>query len=277
MKTAQAALRAAIGRLRDAGVGDPAGDARHLLAAVLEIDRSRVTLMLPDPISEEVEAAFDQAIEKRANRQPVSHITGKRAFFGRQYRVTPDVLDPRPETELLVDSALNTGAKRILDLGTGSGAILISYLSDMHNAVGTGCDVSERALNIARENAENLGVIGRVDFVLSDWFSAITGKFDLIVSNPPYISEQEMSTLSPEVAKWEPEVALTPGGDGLGAYRIIVAQAKEFLLPKGWLMVEIGALQGKKVSGLFANSGFNDITILQDVDGRDRVVSGRRS
>lgn len=266
------ALRAAQARLDGAGVPDAARDARVLLAHATGLAPDRLLFSLADPMPPAAAALYDAAIAARARRQPVSQITGQRLFWGRRFRVTPDVLDPRPETEVLVAAALEQPFRQVLDLGTGTGAILLSLLGDCPQARGLGADLSPAALDVARGNAAALGLVARADFVLSDWFAAIAGRFDLIVSNPPYIAADEMPGLSPEVRDWEPHLALTPGGDGLDPYRIIAAGVGAHLVPGGRLLVEIGPTQGAAVAGLFAAAGLTGVMIRPDLDGRDRVV-----
>ncbi|MFD1912354.1 peptide chain release factor N(5)-glutamine methyltransferase [Halodurantibacterium flavum] len=268
-------LPAAIAQLRKAGVEGAPRDARILLAHALGIEADRLTLALHDPLPEGAADRFAAAVEARCRRQPVSQIIGWRDFFGRRFRVTPDVLDPRPETETLVAAALEQPFSRVLDLGTGSGAILLSLLAET-DATGTGVDLSVPALEVARDNASRLGLEARAEFLVSDWFEDVSGRFDLVVSNPPYITITEMEKLSPEVRAWEPHLALTPGGDGLDAYRRIGARVREYLEPGGRLMVEIGAAQGADVAEIFKAAGLAGITILPDLDGRDRVVAAAR-
>jgi release factor glutamine methyltransferase len=207
--TGNEALRLAIPRLQAAGIPDAPRDARALLAHAAGIPPDRLTLHLADPLPPEAEAAFAQAITRRANREPVSHITGTRLFWGRAFRVTPDTLDPRPETEILVQEALKEPFLKLLDLGTGTGCILLSCLLGMPMAQGIGTDIHPATLTVAEDNARTLTLAKRARFLLSDWFTAIPGRFDLIVSNPPYIAEDEMAALSPEVLH-EPRRALTP-------------------------------------------------------------------
>ena len=271
----QPALRAAADRLDAAGVPDAMRDARLLLAHALGIGSDRLTLHLRDAPQAEQLARFQALVAARAARAPLSHLTGQRLFWGRPFRVTPDVLDPRPETEALVVLALAEPFARVLDLGVGSGAILLSLLADRPTATGTGADVSAAALAVARGNAQALGVAARADFVLSDWCAQISGAYDLIVSNPPYIALSEMAALSPEVREHEPHLALTDGGDGLAAYRAIAAQAPAHLAPGGRLLVEIGASQGQAVAAILVSAGLSDVTIHPDLDGRDRVVAAR--
>jgi release factor glutamine methyltransferase len=201
---------------------------------------------------------------------------GARAFWGREFRVTRDVLDPRPETETLVALALAEPFARVLDLGTGSGCILVTLLAERPGAQGVGTDISPQALLIAGENAARHGVEGRVVLTPSDWFADIGGRYDLIVSNPPYIAEGEMAGLAPEVRDFEPRGALTDEGDGLGAYRVLAAGAPGHLAPGGRLLVEIGPTQGAAVSRLFAEAGLERVAVHPDLDGRDRVVAARR-
>jgi len=273
--TAAEALRAAIQRLTDAAIPDAPRDARRLLAFAMGIAPDRVSLHLPDPISPMQAAAFDTAIADRIARRPVSQITGTRQFFGQTFRVTADTLDPRPETEILVAAALERPFVKMLDLGTGTGCILLSCLAAMPFATGTGTDRSAAALTVAAGNAETLGLAKRARFRQADWFSGISGKFDLIVSNPPYIAEAEMAGLAPEVRDWEPHLALTPGGDGLDAYRAIAAGAGARLMPGGRLGLEIGPTQAGAVTALLTAAGFESVEVRPDLDARDRVILAR--
>lgn len=261
-------------RLEAAGVPAPHGDAMALMAHAFDsLPRYALYTELARPLPDDVAARFTAAIEARLARQPVAQIIGRRAFWKHDFRVTPDTLDPRPETETLVAEALRLPWRSVLDLGTGTGAILISLLAERPGASGLGVDLSPAAAQVARGNAARLGVVA--DVAVSDWFSAVTGRFDLIVSNPPYIAAAEMPDLSPEVREWEPRMALTDEADGLTAYRAIVAGAGAHLTPGGALAVEIGPAQGAAVAGLFAAAGLSGVSIRPDLDGRDRVVIGR--
>lgn len=271
---AGAALRAATLRLAAAGVEGAARDARLLLAHALGVDPARVALALDAPLGAAADA-FAAAVAARADRRPLSHVTGRRAFFGRSFRVTPDVLDPRPDTEALVALALAEPFARVLDLGTGSGCILITLLAERPDAAGLGTDISAAALAVAAANAADHGLAGRAEFRMADWFDGLTGTFDLIVSNPPYIAAAEVPTLAPEVLH-EPHGALSPGGDGLAAYRAIAAGAAAHLAPGGRLLVEVGASQGRAVSGILSAAGWTGIAVRPDLEGRDRVVLARR-
>jgi release factor glutamine methyltransferase len=265
-------MAAATARLRAAGVTDPARDARVLLAHAARIEASRVTLIAPEELQSEVAERYEQLIALRAIRVPVSHLIGEREFYGRRFKVSRDVLDPRPETEILIEAALAQPFSRLLDLGIGSGCILVTLLAEQVQATGLGVDISEAACLQASANAVLHRVEPRTDIRQSDWFANVEGRFDLIVSNPPYIALEEMDDLSEEVRGHEPGIALTDGGDGLGAYRQIAAQAPAHLLPEGRLLVEIGPTQGQAVSDMFAAAGLHGITVLRDLDGRDRVV-----
>lgn len=270
--TGAEALRAAVVRLRAGGIEDAPLDARVLLAHALGIAPDRLTLHLPDEMTAPQVRAYEEALVARASRQPVAQIIGQRQFWGMTFRVTKDTLDPRPDTEALVVEAVKAPFMSMLDLGTGTGCILLACLKSMPFARGLGVDISVAALEVARGNALALGLDKRAGFRASDWFSDVPGRFDLIVSNPPYIAADEMAALQPEVRDWEPHLALTPGGDGLAPYRIIARGAPARLMAGGRLMVEIGPTQGAAVAAMFAAEGLEDIRILPDMDGRDRVV-----
>lgn len=270
---AQDALRRAIPQLQEAGIEDAARDARVLLAHALGIGHDRLTLKLQDEMTLPQEAVYDAALTARKARQPVAQITGRRLFWGLSFRVTRDVLDPRPETETLVAEALAHPFLKMLDLGTGSGCILLSCLKGMPMARGLGTDISDAALQVAMGNTRDLGLEARARFRKADWFSGVTGSYDLIVSNPPYIAAEEMPALAPEVRDWEPHLALTPGGDGLDPYRMIARGAPARLMPGGRLLVEIGPTQGAAVMAHFRQAGLDEVRILPDMDGRDRVVA----
>lgn len=275
MTTVGAAMAAAVPRLAAAGVDGAARDARVLMAHALGIGPDRVLLAAGDPLPPGAAAAFAAAVAARLRRQPVAQITGRRLFWGRPFRVTPDVLDPRPETETLIAAALEAPFARVLDLGTGSGAILCTLLAERPGATGLGSDLSAAALAVAQGNAQALGLGARAAFRQADWWAGIEGRFDLIVSNPPYIAAAEMAGLAPEVRDWEPHLALTPGGDGLDAYRAICAGAPAHLAPGGRLLLEIGPAQGAAVAALARAAGLPQVAVLPDMDGRDRVVTAR--
>ena len=266
-------VRDAASRLEAAGIDGGAREARLLLAHVSGMSPARLSAEMSESAGPELIGEMDKVVARRCARAPMSHITGKRLFYKHEFQVTPDVLDPRPETEALVSAALQLPWARVLDLGTGSGAIILSLLAERAEATGIATDLSLAALGVAQANAEALGLAARCELILSDWFTNITGRFDLIVSNPPYIANGEMPDLAPELS-FEPRMALTDGADGLSAYRAICAGAGAYLTPGGWLMVEIGWQQGKGVAALMRDAGLKNIRILPDLDGRDRVVQG---
>ncbi|GGC01852.1 release factor glutamine methyltransferase [Marivita lacus] len=269
------ALTRAVAQLRNAGIDDPARDARRLLSHVLGIAPGRLTLVLPDLLDDAQAARFFALIDRRTTREPVSHLTGIRAFYGRDFHVTPAVLDPRPDTETLIEQALAGEVSSVLDLGTGSGCILLTLLAHRPLAQGLGTDLSSEALTVAKDNATRLSLQDRATWAQGAWFDAVPpgACFDLIVSNPPYIALNEMPGLAPDLA-FEPRMALTDEADGLSAYRAITGGATPFLAPQGRLLVEIGPTQGQAVAELFRTAGLANVTLHSDLDGRDRVVSG---
>ena len=229
---------------------------------------------LDHEISEDSYVFFKTLLEKRLKFQPISQIIGQRYFWKSKFLVTSDVLDPRPDTETLIEHALSLGKfNRILDLGTGSGCILLSLLNEYKEANGIGIDISKKALNIAKKNADLLNLKHRASFKLGNWCENIAGKFDLIVSNPPYISEYEMTNLSKDVLNWEPRIALTPEGDGLEAYKYILNGAKKLLKPTGKLILEIGYNQRDDVSNLLKSNNYKNITFIKDINNKDRIIS----
>jgi release factor glutamine methyltransferase len=272
----QQALRDLAAIVAEGGVETPAREARLLLAHAMDVPHERLVLMAHDELDP---AIYERAITycmRRSVGEPTSLIRGYRDFYGRAFTVTEDVLDPRPETEILVAEALTQPFETLLDLGTGSGCILISLLAERPGASGIGADLSEAALQVAERNAKDLGVLDRAAFLHSDWFSGVGGTYDLIVSNPPYISDAEMTELSREVLNHDPHMALTPGGDGLSPYRILAAEAQAYLRPRGRILCEIGWTQGPEVTALFAAADWADVRLLPDLDGRDRVLVATR-
>jgi len=270
--TAAAAMAVATARLRAAGVPDPARDARLLLAHAASVDAARITLMAPEEIAPDIGERYEKLIALRAVRVPVSQLIGAREFYGRSFRISRDVLDPRPETESLIEAALAEPYCRVLDLGVGSGCILVTLLAERSDAQGVGVDLSEAACLQASANAVQQGVAARAQIVQSDWFENVDGRFDLIVSNPPYLAQAEMADVAPELALYEPAMALTDGADGLTAYRVIAAQAQGYLTAAGRVLVELGWRQGADVAEIFTQAGWGSVVILPDLDGRDRVI-----
>ena len=273
--TIREALRAATARLTQASVPDADVDASYLLASVLKEDTLAMRINGHRELTEEQRAAFGQLCDRRAAREPLQYILGETEFMGLTFHVEPGVLIPRADTEILVEKALEwmkPGA-RVLDIGTGSGAIAVSLAKLGRQTQVTAVDVSDRALEIARRNAERNGAA--VEFVKSDCFSALKGrKYDMIVSNPPYISEDEMRGLMPEVTR-EPELALFGGADGLDFYRRISREAPEYLNEGGCLLFEIGWLQKDAVSAL-VKAHIGEPFALRDYGQNWRVVGARK-
>lgn len=261
----------------DKGVDNPRLDAEVLLSHILGKDRLYLYVNFDQPLQAAELAVFREAVKRRAVRVPVAYITGRKEFMGLNFMVSPAVLIPRPDTEILVEMALNrlkaVDSPHVLDIGTGSGAIIISLLSKLPQARGMSVDISAEALAVAAQNAASVGVGDRLALFEGDLFGPAAGMaFDAIVSNPPYITTQEMTELSPEV-KCEPGLALAGGSDGLDFYRKIVANAVKYLTPAGFVALEVGAGQASAVAALAnAASGLKADTIVKDYAGIERVV-----
>ncbi|WP_300032327.1 peptide chain release factor N(5)-glutamine methyltransferase [uncultured Roseobacter sp.] len=267
---------AAMARLRAAGVPDPARDARVLLAHAAEVDAARVTLIAPEDIAPDIAERYEHLVALRAVRVPVSQLIGAREFYGRSFAISRDVLDPRPETESLIEAALAQPFASLLDLGTGSGCILTTLLAERTDATGVGVDLSEAACLQASANLVRHGVADRADVLQSDWFGRVEGRYDLIVCNPPYLAAAEMADIQPELREHEPRMALTDEGDGLSVYRLVAAEAPQYLNARGRVLVETGWKQGPAVAGIFRDQGWGEVAILPDLGGHDRVVSAAK-
>ncbi|MGA7530685.1 MAG: peptide chain release factor N(5)-glutamine methyltransferase [Pseudolabrys sp.] len=263
-----------------AGIEAADVDGRLLVGHALHLDRARL-IAQSDRILEAREINVISALAaRRLKREPVSRILGQKEFWSIALAITPDVLVPRPETETVVEGALDFVVRgglrmeklRILDIGTGSGALLLALLRELPNATGTGTDISTGALKVARENAARCGVEGRCTFVVCDIASVVEGPFDLLVSNPPYIAHNEITSLAPEVKNYDPMVALDGGDDGLAAYRAIAADAKRLLAPGARMFVELGAGQEAAVRDLFTNVGLIAGIARTDLAGIPRVL-----
>ena len=272
-ETVQDAIYHAARVLEAGGVAYAMRDARRLMTHALVIASDRLTLYLREPMPVEAADVFTAFCKRRAAREPISRIVQGRLFFGRWFMITPEVLDPRPETEILVEQALRSPFRNFLDIGTGSGCIAVTLLAERAEAEALATDISEQALAIASENAKAHSVSKRVRFASSDWFGDIVGQYDLIVSNPPYIRPDEMDILEAEVLNGDPHIALTDFVDGLTGYREIAANARKHLVPEGRVLVEIGPDQGEETLSLFERAGFENCAIHLDLDGRDRVVA----
>jgi release factor glutamine methyltransferase len=273
-------LNDAVATLREAGIEDARLDAELMLARAAGV--SRVRVITQDVVIGEAErVAYAALIKRRVAREPLAYILECKEFYSIKLEVTPAVLIPRPETETVVAAALEEIAKqptaRVLDLGTGSGAIALAIASNAPHAAIVASDISEDALAVAARNAKRLGLDRRIDFLKADCFQVIggeasLGRFDVIVSNPPYIKDSEIVALQLEIARWEPRLALAGGPDGLGFFRRIATSAPNHLNPVGRLIVEIGDGQADTVSDIFRDAGFPSITRLSDSSGKMRVL-----
>ncbi len=275
------AWTAARKRLESAGVDSPVIDARLLVEAAAGATRVDIITDPHRALSTEQEDALEVYVARRERREPVSHILGRKGFWKIMVGVTRDVLTPRPDTETLVDLALKAFPEgrvfNMLDLGVGSGAIILAILAERPGAKGLGIDVSEEALAVARENAANLGLVGRVALLRGDWTQGLAeASFDLVVSNPPYIPTGDIPALQPEVSRYEPRLALDGGADGLEAYRILAPEILRVVKPGGRFLVEIGFDQADAVEALFKAAGGKEITTTKDLANKDRVIMGVR-
>jgi release factor glutamine methyltransferase len=270
-------LAAAAARLRRAGCDTPELDARLLLQAAAGLTREDLAIDPERLIDTAARERFEDVLRRRERREPVSRILGAREFYGRPFRVTPATLDPRPDTETLVEAALALmpeGA-RILDLGTGTGAIAVTLLAERPDATGVATDRSARALAVAEANAQSLGVAGRLTLLEGSWFAPVTGMFDIIMSNPPYIPAREIEGLSPDVRNFDPLEALVGGEDGLDPYRAIALAAGSHMAPGGHVVVEIGAGQADDVAAIFAVAGWHNEARHRDLAGHVRCLTFR--
>lgn len=269
-------LSGAVRGLEAAGIGTARLDARLLASFVLGWDQARV-LAHPEQVLGGEWSRLQSLLARRANREPLAVILGRREFWGLDFTVTADTLVPRPESETLIEAALAATEDRdadlsILDLGTGSGCLLLALLSERPNARGLGVDLSAAALKVAAGNAAILGLEGRAEFRPSDWGQGIEGGFDLILANPPYVADDEFAALEPEVSRFEPRLALSGGPDGLTSYRSLAPQIGPLLAPGGGAFIETGAAQAGAVSALFEENGLAVVGVHADLCGHPRVV-----
>ena len=257
-----------------ADIAEAKTDAWLLLEMVCKIDRSFYYLHMEEDMPEEQMSEYQIALRKRAEHVPLQYIVGETEFMGLKFKVNSSVLIPRQDTETLVEEALKVvrPGMRVLDLCTGSGCVIVSILHNVSDVEGYAVDISKQALNVAKENARLNDV--PVLFEHSDLFDPVTGTFDVIVSNPPYICTDEIAKLMPEVRDFEPMEALDGKEDGLYFYRKIIGQCKQYLNPEGHLLFEIGYDQGQKVSALMREIGFHDVQVIKDLARKDRVVTG---
>ncbi|MBW7849297.1 MAG: peptide chain release factor N(5)-glutamine methyltransferase [Rhodospirillales bacterium] len=275
--TIGAALAALAGRLATAGIDSARLDARLLLAHAVGRDPLWIVAHPELALDAAARERLAALAERRERRQPIAQIIGEREFWSLPFRVTADTLCPRPETETLVEAVLasvsdRSAPLRLLDLGTGTGCLLLSLLSELPNARGVGVDCSAAALAVARGNADILNLAPRAEFVSGDWGRGLDGLFDVIVSNPPYIAENDIAELEPEVAAHEPRGALAGGIDGLDCYRRMAADVVRLLAPRGIAAVEVGVGQAEAVCAIFTRAGANGTAVRRDLSGVDRCV-----
>lgn len=262
---------------RQKGIDSPRLDAEVLLGFVLKKERIYLYVHFDEPLNETELAEFKSLIKRRVDHEPVAYIVGKKEFMGLTFTVSPAVLTPRADTEILVEAVLKRlpeGKARIADIGTGSGAIGLSLAHFNKKLSVTLTDICENALNIARENTAVLELTERTELLLGDMLSPLTGKFCAIVSNPPYIPRKDIETLMPEVRDYEPRTALLGGEDGLDFYRILAKESGAYLENGGLLAVEVGMGEAKAVEELFKSAGFTETEIIPDYAGIERVVLG---
>lgn len=276
--TLVSAWKATQAELKAARLDSPAIDARLLLEAASGASRLDILTDPHRPLTSDQQTTLSGYLERRLRREPVSRILGRKGFWKIMLNVTPDVLSPRPDTETLLDVAMlafePAQAFSVIDLGTGSGAILLAVLSERPGAHGVGTDISSEALAVARENAANLGLDGRATFLRTEWATGFgDASFDFVVSNPPYIPSGDIPGLDPEVRDHDPILALDGGPDGLQAYRDLAPEIARILKPGGIFAVEIGWDQGHQVKALFEAAGFKDVKVVKDLGDRHRVVT----
>ena len=282
MTTGQPTLSGELGRaaesLREAGVPDAMVDARILAAAAFRLSREDMLLEPYRPVDIEAQARFRCMIDQRCAREPVARIIGFREFRSLDFRLGAETLEPRPDSETVVEMAVAygramPGSVRVLDLGTGTGCLLLSVINELPDATGVGSDIAPGAVETASLNAACLDLADRVRFVRADWTDGIDGSFDLILSNPPYITTAEIADLAPEVAMYDPSSALDGGDDGLDAYRALARQVRGVMSPAGVVVLEIGAGQKDDVTGIFEAGGFVPVGTRTDLGGHVRALS----
>lgn len=288
MSTIKDILKESTNRLAAAGINEPRREAASLLALALGKDKTFLVAHSEYELNAEEEARFQSFLARRARREPFQHIRGRQEFYGLDFLVTPDVLIPRPETEMIVEKAIEILRDKenpsFCEIGVGSGCISVSVLHEVKNARGIGLEVSEKALRIAAMNAERHSVAGRLTLKISDVFAVLESEesdpqkkpFDLIVSNPPYIPASQIPDLQPEVRDFDPLIALSDGADGFSIIRRIVEDAPQLLKTGGWLLVEIGEGQAETVRAMFASGTWQTVDILPDLQGIPRTVRARK-
>ena len=282
MVTIASALLEATHRLAAGGIENPRGEARLLLSHALGFGPEKIIGHSELAIDDDGLTNFEAALSRRVRREPMSHVLGKREFWSLDFRVTPDTLDPRPDSETLVDAVLEhtVGGKRslrVLDLGTGTGCLLLAILSELPNAAGVGVDISPAALAVARENSAMLGLDKRADFKIGDWDAGLDGDFDIIISNPPYIPTADLDRLEPEVGRFEPRLALDGGIDGLSEYRTLAPVIKRRLCCRGTAFIELGEGQFESVAEIMTGMELEISDRRHDLGGVPRCMVVQRA
>jgi release factor glutamine methyltransferase len=282
LTTRGALLAEAIARLKAAGNVTASLDARLLLCAALRVEATALYAAPEASVGGEEASRFRALLERRLTGESVARILGRREFWSLEFRLGPDTLEPRPDSETLVEAALAAWAGRptrpacILDLGTGTGCLLLALLGEWKSAFGVGVDRAFGAAQVAQENARRLGFGARAAFVVGDWGAALRGSFDLVVSNPPYIESDAIAGLDETVRGFDPRRALDGGATGLDAYRVLVPQAADLLTPGGWLVLEIGAAQASAVGDIAAAAGLTSLSVRHDLGRRPRCVLAQK-
>ena len=260
-------------KLSKSGIEDGARDARILTAYALGIPISDLSLKINEQVSRKIISKLEKLINRRIEREPISKILERREFWGRSFSINENVLDPRGDTETLIDYVIEKPVKSVLELGTGSGAIAVTLACEWEEVNVTAIDISADALLLAKINAEKFNVQNKIQFLKSDWFESIDDRFDLIISNPPYIGLKEKEKISDEVINYDPEIALFAGNEGLDAYKRIIPNLAKYLKPDGFVVLEIGAFQSNQVKNMMNAVGFVDTKIVKDLSGKDRLIA----
>lgn len=277
LTTLQEALRSAVMQLQQHKIETASLDARLLLEHVTGYSREQLLMHIEDALSAPLQERYRQLVGWRGQRRPMAQLLGKRAFWDSEFIVTSDTLDPRPDSETLIEAVISRFPDRqarlsVLDLGTGTGCLLLTLLKEYPHMAGTGLDISEAALSVAKENALALGLQARAKFVRSDWFEQAQGPYDLIISNPPYIASDDIAGLAPEVALFEPKLALDGGADGLDAYRAIISRMAGFMADGAVVVFEIGLGQQHGVETLAKEAGLRCVAAPKDLGGLVRCL-----
>lgn len=270
-------IRRSINALSKAGVDNPALDARLLIAHTLGCDRAQLVADANRTLSNDEVAKIDALIERRSQREPVSRIVGEREFWGLPFSLNEATLDPRADSETIIEVALKlmpSPPARILDIGTGTGCLLLALLHEYKNATGVGVDISPRAVEMAAQNAEQLNLAGKAKFIVNDGLNGVNEKFDLIVSNPPYIETSVIPSLMPEVKDFDPVAALDGGKTGLDFYQRLIPQLAQHLNAQGLAVFEVGQGQADSVCEIFKSAGLTNVAKHKDLSGIERCVSG---